>query len=802
MNLIGTTVGNIRLEKEIGKGGMGTVYEGWDAILKRKVAVKVIHKDFSLTTDARMRFLREARVLSQLDNPNICRIHDFIEKDEDDFLILELIRGVSIGKLDRENQRFQDRLRIARELVSAIAAAHARGIVHRDLKPDNVMVTEEGGVKVLDFGLSRVLDEQSTRSSPSFPGLDPSPPPTASDPDATTVSGGTQVGSLMGTIGYMSPEAARGEIATAASDVYGLGLLLQELFTGERAYEPVRGVARRIRQAAIGETRPIKGLDGELTALLTRMLAVEPAARPSAQDVLERLAWVADKPKRRTRRLVRIAVVTASLLFGGVMTWQAVQIRSAMIRVEHEARTAHEVSAFLEDLFVLSDPDNALGETVTARELLDQGAARIRESLADQPLTRARLLVTMGKAYSKLGLYNRARPLLEEALTLRRERLPGDHPELFESIIELADLYLFVESWDEGLVLAEEGLTIAERGAGDRAQIADACVIAARHHWGKGEIDRAIPFAERGLELRRVAGQDPELLTSTYNLVGTLYDEAGRDAEEELLRAREIGTRAQLENMTMIEVLNNLGAIYLVRGDYDAAKPIFSQAIAIANNILSTDHAYKAYLYNNLGLIDQERGDFEAAGDAYERGLVISRNALGEDHSLTALLLHNLGSNAMVKGETGSARRHLTDALIVLEDLYGKDHGELVLTLIALAWAQTALDEHEQAVASLDRARRIIAENTIREPIEQGRSLGNLARAFAEKGHREEAMTCYALALDFLEQSEVRSDDLIEQTAEEYATLLEQAGRLDQAARVRARARALREPAGNDEPTQ
>ncbi len=348
MTLVGTTVGRIRITDTLGEGGMGEVYVGYDETLKREVALKAIRDERRLDAETKARFLREARILSQLDHPGICRIHEFIEGDDDtDFLVLELISGKNLKDALKDELDPWHKLVIAEKVADALAAAHAKGVAHRDLKPENVMLTTEGEVKVLDFGLALNVDEQLTSmaSADGAPGGDEDSPrasapssgtgeidweaptrppaavrerrdkrrvsstivaPTVVDP-GTPVPGAastdrppsatsghyfeTQLGTIMGTVAYMSPEQARGERPTAAGDMYSLGLLLQELFTGRPPYEPSLPLAMLLLRASEGETVPVTGVDPDLATLINRLKSLSPEARPSAIWRSRRRLW-------------------------------------------------------------------------------------------------------------------------------------------------------------------------------------------------------------------------------------------------------------------------------------------------------------------------------------------------------------------------------------------------------------------------------------------------------------------------------------------------------------------------------
>jgi eukaryotic-like serine/threonine-protein kinase len=266
---IGSRVGHFQIVGVLGRGGMGEVYEGFDETLQRRVALKSIRADRRIDASARNRFLREARMLSQLDHPSICRIYDYVEGEQSDLLVLELIEGKTLRAAVREPIEFREQLRIATAVTGALAAAHRLGIVHRDLKPDNVMLTSDGGVKVLDFGLARVtatmqqeLEEQTSEDEIQ---LDDSGADDDSDdgqtvikrhtpsPRALLFGSETRVGDTVGTPAYMSPEQARGENLTTASDIFSLGLVLQSLFTGTDPHEHFLTPALLMERAARGE---------------------------------------------------------------------------------------------------------------------------------------------------------------------------------------------------------------------------------------------------------------------------------------------------------------------------------------------------------------------------------------------------------------------------------------------------------------------------------------------------------------------------------------------------------------------
>ena len=235
-------VSHYRRLHRLGAGGMGEVYVGFDETLKRRVALKAVHSEQRLHAESKTRFLREAQILSQLDHPNICRVYDYIEDEQRDWLILELIEGKNLRQaLQAGLDWFEPQ--VAEQISDVLVVTHAAGVVHRDLKPGNVMITDAGVVKVLDFGLARsvAFEHQAPAGSHANDGASPQLETGVVTAPAMPIDAAsgfhTTVGVVTGTVGYMSPERAMGDVTTSASDMYSFGLLLQELFTGKPPYD-------------------------------------------------------------------------------------------------------------------------------------------------------------------------------------------------------------------------------------------------------------------------------------------------------------------------------------------------------------------------------------------------------------------------------------------------------------------------------------------------------------------------------------------------------------------------------------
>jgi serine/threonine-protein kinase len=351
-------ISHYRLLHSLGAGGMGEVFAAFDETLKRRVAIKAIHAQRLITPDAKARFLREAQILSRLDHPHICRVHDYLSEGGRDFLVLELVEGKSLRTAIQAGLDRPAAMKIAQQIADVLVVTHAAGIVHRDLKPGNVMLTGRGDVKVLDFGLARSLNlDTRDHGVPAPAGAVSHDDPTIDihDIDATRpaaardITGWTalptgagadfksQTGSISGTIAYMSPEQAIGESPAAPSDMYSFGLILQEMLTGQPAFD--KGIERDALLDAVrrGDKRPPAGVDADIAALINRLSSFAPTQRPTAVETAERLRWIAGIPARRVRRLAIAAAIAAIVLATAKYTIDLSRERSVAVAARQEA---------------------------------------------------------------------------------------------------------------------------------------------------------------------------------------------------------------------------------------------------------------------------------------------------------------------------------------------------------------------------------------------------------------------------------------------------------------------------------
>jgi serine/threonine protein kinase/tetratricopeptide (TPR) repeat protein len=778
MSMIGKTIGHIRIEGIIGRGGMGEVYRGFDDTLQRKVAIKSIAAADRLTPEMKSRFLREARALSRLEHPHICQIHDFIESDGTAFLVLEFIEGRTLAQALRDGLDKPAKLRIALEIAGVLEVAHGKGIVHRDLKPSNVKLTPGGQVKVLDFGLARFLgpgaepalgdacdigaeahaEDEGWVPLPSEIAagqtitLDTPSRPASGASDFLSDSLPTELGAIMGTPQYMSPEQARGDRATAASDMFSFGLILQELFTGRSPHEETEDRAKLFEWARKGQTRPITGLPVDLTNLIDRLKSLSPAARPTAVETVERLERIKDKPRRRVRRAVVGSVALAFLLAGLKYTVDLGRQRREALQARDEATN---VVKFLVNLFSVSDPGEARGNTITAREVLDKGANEIGQGLEKQPLTKARMMDTIGTVFMKLGLYPQAEPLIRAALEIREKRLPASDLQVAESLLSLAALRQKQGRFQEAKTLYERGLGIRTRALkpGDPL-IAEAQLGLGEIHFELTERADAEALYKSSLEIREKAfGPDhPDVARSLLDLGWLYYNDSQFDKAEGLYKRSLAILEKSLgpDHPDVADNLSSLGALCLWLRRYPESEAYYRRALVIKEKIYGPDHPRIADAYDSLGLLCSYQRLWPEARTYTEKSLAIRRKALGEDHPDLARCYFALGVLDHRAGRFDDAERSYQRALAITEKAYGPDTVEVSSILGNMSDIRLIRGQRAEAEAFCRRSIANIEKTFGAGDLNMAHPLCILGYALLANGRVKEARPQFDRALDLL----------------------------------------------------
>jgi non-specific serine/threonine protein kinase/serine/threonine-protein kinase len=732
------TIDNYRLLQKVGEGGMGEVFVAEQLRpIRRKVAFKVIKRGMD-TAQVVARFETERQALAMMEHPCIAKVFDAGSTPRGrPYFVMEYVPGVPITQhCDRNRLATRERLELFIQVCEGVQHAHQKAIIHRDLKPSNVLVAIQDGnamPKIIDFGVAKATAQSLTEKTMY-----------------------TQLGQLIGTPEYMSPEQAEmtGQDIDTRSDVYSLGVLLYVLLVGALPFD-----AKELRRAGFDEIRRrIREIDPPRPS--TRISTMGDASSLSAQNrgadlsalrsqLRGDLDWITMKAleKDRTRRygspselaadirrhledepvlacppsatykmqkFVRrhrfgVAAATAVFLllvsFAVTMAVQANRIAKERDRANQEAETASQVSGFLEGLFEVSDPSEALGNTITAREILDKGSGRIRQELGDQPRVQARLMDTMGRVYRNLGLYDQARPLLEEAVEIQRGELGPEHPELAGSLKDLGNLLKSSGDYEAAKPVFERALTIRQAALGpEHPEVAAVLNDLATLHLLLRDYETARPLFERALEIREKAlGPEDPLVAMTLTNLAILYRRSGDNRQAQRLYERALGIQEESlgpEHPDVANTLNNLATLHMRSKEYETARPLFERSLAIREKVLGPDHPDVAVTLNNLGILMESMGKHREAQGLHERALVIREQALGPEHPDVAYTLSNLAYLARVAGDFNEAESLYRRALAIRENALGRRHPRVAVVYYNLA-ALAALQDNRQGALGL-----------------------------------------------------------------------------------------------------
>jgi len=848
---VGEQVGPWRLVERIGRGGMGAVYRARraDGEFEQEVALKLIKRGLD-SEEILGRFRSERQILARLEHPNIARFLDGgLTDDGRPWFTLELVDGVPIDRYCEERHlSVEERLDLFTAVCRAVAHAQRNLVVHRDLKPSNILVTPDGTPKLLDFGIAKLLDDgESSSGTPAM----------------------TRTGHRVMTPGYAAPEQVRGEPVTTATDVYALGVVLYELLTGQRPYEPDDETPAGLERA-ICETNPPKPstvvagrpsgtrpgrlrkkLAGDLDNICLMALRKEPERRygSAAQLLADLESYRAGRPVsarpdtlsyrvrmfvRRNRAAVTTAAAVTALVIA-LVTFYTGQLARERDRARLEAEKARSVSSFLTDLFEVADPSQSLGETITARELLDRGAAKIDDELADQPEVRATMMDAVGSVYLNLGLYAEADTLLGRALDIRRELHEGDDEDLAASLEHLGKLRRTEGDFDRALELLERARDMrvrlhgaqdvrvaealyelaavrAERGETAQAEEAlrsslamwtklrgeeDPGTLSAMADLAlllneKGDRKAAEPVFRRTIELqRKVLGEHPELSTTLYNYSELLRQEDRlAEAEKVLAEALRIDRHVyEPDHPNIVYDLVSLGRINKERYHYDEAETLFREALESRVRTYGPEHPQVAYSLADVAGILHAEGRYAEAESLYVASLEMHRRLHGPDHPIVASRLRDLGRLARDRGDYAAAVAYHRQACELRERLYGEDSPQLAETRMYLARALADAGRLDEALdlqrKALETTRSTRGEGS-RETLFQMQGMAVLLGRAGATGESE------ALFRETLRRrSEAYGDDhpTAAQARADYGRMLVAAGRPDEGKALLERAR-------------
>ena len=740
-----SAIGPYRLLRELGVGGMGQVWlaEQTEPV-RRLVALKLIRSGF-YDPEITQRFLAERQSLALMNHPSIAKVFDAgTTPAGQPYLVMEYVDGCPITDYcDRNQLSIAQRLRLFQLVCDGVQHAHQKAIIHRDLKPSNILITEVDGKpapRIIDFGIAKAMAQSL-------------------DAERTL----TRVGSLVGTLGYMSPEQAEGgsDDIDTRSDVYALGIVLYQLLTGELPFDQknitwyealrqlreeeaprpsdkfrtarVRLSSRRLA-AAHNRTTEAAALDrqlrGDLDSIALKAIEKDRDRRydtPSAlaadiEHFLQNepvtahaagVGYLARKYVRRHRVGVLVAAAAALLLVGFAIaqTWQLRNTRRQRDR-------ADRITDFMTNMFKVSDPSESRGSTVTAREILDGSSHQIESGLGFDTTVQEQLMQVMANTYSGLGLFGRAHDLAQRVLDNRLRLLGPEDPKTLASMAQMAEILDRQGRIPEAQILLQKTIAMESRlrGPEDSLTLQSeeylASILTRHAHYMEAEklARQIIP-----IETRKLGATHPLTFASTTTLASALGGQS-RFAEAETLYRRLMEEERRTfgpNHPDTLVAMHNLANMLADQGRYPEAESLYRETLAVESRVLGPDHPDTAStistLANTVGADPARKADAEAL---YRRALAIELRVVGPDHIYTTQAKEGLANVLASEQHAAEAQQLLQEVLATRQRTVGPDNYDTLLTGYNLAnvyLRQGFLPEAEKlGRATLERQTRVL----------------------------------------------------------------------------------------------
>jgi len=789
--------GPYRLREVLGEGGMGVVYLAGRDDLGSVAAIKIL-RDAWLSPERRERFASEQRTLAQLNHPSIARLYDADTLgDGTPWFAMEYVEGSSLTSYcDEHALSIPERLRLFRSVCDAVQHAHQHLVVHRDLKPSNIMVTPEGAIKLLDFGIAKQLEHLGRTADQ------------------------TRTGLRLMTPAYAAPEQITGSRVGVHTDVYALGVVLYELLTGRLPFElagltpgqvetaiVVQEPERPSTKARQSDTAPAasKTSWADLDVLCLTAMHKDPARRYKTVEALVRdiehflageplearpdaMGYRVGKFVRRNRVPVAAAGFTLAVVVGLIAFYTA-RVTRARNEAITEASRAQRIQRFTMNLFEGGDKEVGPADSMRVVTLLDRGLLEAR-TLGAEPAIQAELYETLGRIYQKLGALTRADTLLNAALDQRKKLFKAGSAEVTGSLNALGMLRADQARFEEAEQLVREALD------GSRSSLPANHPVLAQATFGLGRVlqergryDSAIAVSAEAVRLYSASGAKPtpELAASLSQLADDHFYAGHYDASDSvnllvLPMYRELyGQRHPL----VAGIVINLGAAQYQRGKYAEAERLDREGLAIIEGFYGGEHHETAYALTMLAraLIFQDK--FTEGVPALQRALAIRERVFGPWHPAVASTVNELGNTAFKQGKLDEAERHFSRMVEIYRKVYGEKHYLFGIATSNLAGVYSERKDYPRAERMFRQAIALYTEAQGPEHLNTGIARIKLGRTLLREGRFAEAAQESLAGYDIVSKQSVPGVSWLKNARKDLAAAYDSLKQPDKAARFR-----------------
>jgi len=700
-------IGPYFVKKTIARGGMGEVYlaERINEDFHKKVALKIIRNEIKSNEQA-ARFERERMILSSLNHPNIGQLLDGgISKDGRSYFVMEYIDGMPITAFCRKNRcTLQHRLKLFHQLCRAVQYAHSNFIVHRDLKPDNLFVTPQGDVKVLDFGIAKILNDDVTPSQ------------------LETTSAGRQIL----TYKYAAPEQLTSDPITTATDVYSLGVLLFELLTGRYPFRFKNKKFTDIEHTIRKELPPVPShvesdsknySNPELDSIVLKALNKNPSDRyQSAQHLLDDIVRYEEnrpvlakdgKALYRSAKFLRrhsvpflsgAAIVISGILF---LVFYTSEIRSEREIARWQAQKAEQATAILIDLFEANQPGQTETGTFSVQSLLELGETKA-DNLDAFPELKGTMYSVIGQIYRNIGDFEKADLLLSNALNIFQNHYGNTHIETINTMDHYGLLLVSRGEFDRADSLLSHTLNVRRQHIDNNpVAMAQSLSYLALANRRKGNLDQAENLYRQSYELRsdHLGNDHPLTLESLSSLTVTLHNK-GRYGQAEILYRDLIEKRRRVLGAYHPDYatnLSSLGALLMNIGEYEEAETALKEALEIRSSQLGNNHPDVAITLNNLGMLKKDMNQLQESEEYFIKALEIREEMLGDNHVNTAISNFCLADLMLRNNNPELALNYLQKARMVFKKQLPEDHSFVVRSDLRMGSIYAEMNRIEEA---------------------------------------------------------------------------------------------------------